>query len=225
MIKYEKPISTVDFIIVTLKNGIPHVMLTKRKEEPFKDQFSLLGGFVFTDHDETLEDTVNRVLLKKIGTNKIYTEQLETIGSATRDPRGWSISISFVSLISWEVAETIQPKESISEIKWCPYEEIKELDLAFDHKKIIQNGMERLKTKINYSTLPIHLLPEYFTLTQLQEVYEIFLDTKLDKSGFRKKLKDIPLIETDKKSVGNHRPAKLYKLNTDLNFFRSNILI
>lgn len=87
MSKYESPISTVDIILMTLIDNVPHVMLTKRENEPFKDKLSLLGGFVFTDKDKTIEDTFKRVVKSKIGVENIYFEQLETIGSATRDPR------------------------------------------------------------------------------------------------------------------------------------------
>lgn len=227
MKEYDKPIATVDLIIVTLIDNIPHFMLTKRTEDPFKDSYSLLGGFIFTDQDETINDTVDRVLKTKIGLTNIYYEQLESIGLKNRDPRGWSLSVSYVSLLPWDIAKEIKPTNKISEIQWKTLEEIENIKLAFDHNEIIKTGMQRIKTKINYSTLPVYLLPEYFTLTELQNVYEAFLGIILDKSGFRKKIKDIPFLEeTDLKTKNkNCRPAKLYKAKKglDLEYFRSNI--
>lgn len=228
MNNYDTPIATVDIILMTLIDNIPHVLLSKRAKEPFKDKFSLIGGFIFTNQDEKIEDTFKRVVKTKIGVENIYFEQLETIGSSTRDPRGWSISISFVSLLPSELALKIKPHDSVSEVEWVSIFDIEKLDLAFDHKEIINNGFQRIKTKINYSTLPIYLLPEFFTITQLQEVYEAFLGVKIDKSGFRKKIKDIPFLkETDEVTKKNHRPAKLYTAKEEVNveYFRSNIIV
>lgn len=228
MSKYDTPIATIDIILMTLIDNVPHVMLSKRGKEPFKDKFSLIGGFIFTDKDKAIEDTFKRVVKNKIGVENIYFEQLETIGSATRDPRGWSISISFVSLLPSELALKIKPHESVSEVEWVSILDIEKLDLAFDHKDIINSGFQRIKTKINYSTLPIYLLPEFFTITQLQEVYEAFLGVKIDKSGFRKKIKDIPFLkETNEVTKKNHRPAKLYTAKEEVNveYFRSNIIV
>jgi ADP-ribose pyrophosphatase YjhB (NUDIX family) len=227
--KYETPINTIDVLIVTIKDGKPHLMISKRDNQPFRDFYSLIGGFVFTNEDQTLEDTVSRVLKHKLGIENIYFEQLGTFGSKTRDPRGWSVSTIYISLLPWNKAQEIKPEETIKDLKWVSFDEISELNLAFDHKDIIKNGISRLISKINYSSLPIYLLPELFTITQLQEVYETFLGVKLDKSGFRKKIKDFTFLkETEKTTNNNHRPAKLYtainESDNDLSFFKSNIL-
>lgn len=224
--KYEKPICTIDVLLVTLIEDVPHVMIVNRKEDPYKGKWSLLGGFVFANIDKDLNDTVNRVLERKIGVTDLYYEQLETTGSFDRDPRGWSLSVSYAALIPWEQAQHIKPTNDITEVKWRSLDEIRQYELAFDHNKVVETGFEKLKTKINYSTLPLFLLPEYFTITEFQNVYEIFLGKKLDKSGFRKKIKDIHIIETDKKTNKNFRPAKLFTVDpkNKLQYFRSNIL-
>lgn len=225
---YKKPTATIDIIIMTIINNVPHIMLTKRSEDPFKGYYSLLGGYVYVDEDTDINNTVKRILKNKVGIENIYFEQLETFGSNNRDPRGWSISVSFVSLLPSDVALKIKPHNKIEEIKWISINEIEKYDLAFDHKDILEIGIARVKSKINYSTLPIFLLPKYFTITELQSVYESFLSTKIDKSGFRKKIKEIPFLkETDLTTNKNHRPAKLYTASDDtlLDFFRSNIVV
>ena len=226
---YIKPIGTVDIMIMTVIDNEPYVMLAKRTEDPFKGKLAILGGFIFADKDNDLEDTVKRVLKNKVNVENIYFEQLETIGGSLRDPRGWSISISYFALLSWDKAKKIKPGNNVEDIKWVKLSDIKGVDLAFDHNDLIKKAVERIKQKINYSTMPIYLLPEYFTITELQNVYEIFLGKKLDKSGFRKKIKDIPfLYETEKTINKNHRPAKLYscrrKDEYKIDFFRSNII-
>jgi len=223
--KYDTPIASVDAVILTLKNEKLHVLLVEREKEPYAGKLSLPGGFVFTDQDETLDDAVNRVLFQKTGVKSSYFEQLHTFGSVSRDSRGWSISISYVSLMPWDEVEDAQAGRNVTGIEWKAVDEIEEGSLAFDHEAIIYMALERLRNKVNYSTLPVYLLPKKFTKTQLQKVYEQVLGTPIDKSAFRKKINELDFLEeTGEVLTGKHRPAELFQLKPDaLVCFRSNL--
>lgn len=216
MNEYEQPIATVDAVILTIKDNKLHVLLTKREKEPFKNILSLPGGWIFINEDLNLDDAIYRVILQKTGVQTPYFEQLVTRGSSTRDPRKWSISTSYISLMPWEVVKNAEAGRNVSDVQWMAVDEIEETELAFDHKEILKTALERLRNKVNYSTLPVYLLPDVFTKTQLQKVYESVLNSTLDKSAFRKKLNEFDFLEeTGEMQTGSHRPAMLYRLKPD----------
>lgn len=225
MTDYAQPITTIDSVVLTIKDEKLNVLLVEREKEPFAGWLSLPGGFVFTDEDKDLDDAVNRILLQKTGLKVPYFEQLRSFGSVDRDPRGWSISFSYVSLMPWEEVENAHAGRNVNNIQWKPVDEVNDMDLAFDHKEIIRLAIERLRNKVNYSTLPIYLLPKLFTKTQLQKVYEQVLGTPLDKSAFRKKINEQDFLEeTGQVLTGKHRPAELFQIKPDsLICFRSNL--
>lgn len=227
MIEYIRPITTVDPVIFTLKDNQLQILLVRRNKEPFQHWLSLPGGWVYIDQDIDLADSVKRVVHDKTGVSDAYFEQLHTFGSKERDPRLWSISIAYVSLMPWDKVQMAKAGEGIQDVEWVPVSEIDHSTLAFDHSQIITMAIERLRNKVNYSTLPVHLLPETFTKTELQKVYEMVLGSKLDKSAFRKKLNEFDFLEsTGESSEGvKHRPALLYRVKKDylLTCFRSNL--
>lgn len=139
----------------------------------------------------------------------MYLEQLYTFGDPDRDPRTRVITVTYLALSEnkdWKLRSSGDVSES------CFFSVNKLPELAFDHKKIINYGIERLRNKLGYSNIAFGLLPDKFTLTELQKVYEIILGTQLDKRNFRKKMLSIDILKsTDKKSSGGaHRPALLY---------------
>lgn len=227
MTDYIRPITTVDPVIFTLKDNELNLLLIKRKEEPYSGWLSLPGGWVYADQDVDLNESVNRVLKDKTGVTNAYFEQLHTFGSVKRDPRQWSISIAYVSLMGWDKVEMAEAGRGAQELIWIPVKELNYDQLAFDHAEIISMSLERLRNKVNYSTLPVHLLPEKFTKTQLQQVYETVLETSIDKSAFRKKLKELDFLEeTGERYSGlTNRPPMLYRLKKDFlnQCFRSNL--
>ena len=154
--------------------------------------------------DESLDDAVRRGIKTKAGLHDIYFEQLYTWGEVNRDPRMRIISVSYLALVPIEKLETTAQLYALDELE--------NKKLAFDHKKIIDYGRERLKNKVNYSGVAFEFLPKEFTLPQLQRIYEILLDKPLYKANFRKKIE--PYIEdTGEMTSGQaHRPSKLYKL-------------
>ena len=184
-----------------------NVLLVKRKDYPCKGQYALPGGFV--GQDETLEEAAVKVLKHKTGLDDIFLEQLYTFGDVNRDPRMRVISCAYVSLVNTE-------NVSISDAEWFTVEEAAELPLAFDHNKIVQEAVMRLRGKISYTDIVFYMMPEKFTVSSLQEVYEIILGKKLIPAAFRRTIAD-KLEETDEfeKSAG-HRPSRLYrkKLNS-----------
>lgn len=202
---------SIDPVVFTIINGKLHVLLFKRNSlnnnpnEPFPDYLALPGGAINVNIDDSLDLALSRILSEKTGATVNYFEQLESFGGF-RDTRGWTLSISYIALIS--------PQKLKSTANWIPIKEAQDLILAFDHNIILNKAIQRLSNKVNYSTLPIHLLGDEFTLPQLQKVYEIILNETLDKSSFRKKIEESNLIEPSGNELKNgaFRPSKLYKL-------------
>lgn len=221
--EFERPSIAVDIVIFTVKDAeeenyrkLPEkelkVLMVKRKEYPFKGYWALPGGFL--DIRKTLEETAEIKLKEKINVEEIYIEQLYTWSDVDRDPRTRVISVSYIALID---SETLSAKagRQIEEVKWISVKKIKDYKIGFDHEKLIEYGKERLKNKIEHTDIVFNLMPEYFTLTELQKVYEIILDKPLLMANFRRKVKD-KVIQTEMERTGaGHRKAKLFKKNED----------
>ena len=223
---YKRPNTTVDVVIFTIINKQLHVLTVKRAEEPFKGMWSLIGGYVDIEKDKNLESTATRKLQEKTGVQTPYLEQFETIGNADRDPRGWSITTVYFALISSEGVE-LKTGKGTNDIKWSKIEKRKiEEPLAFDHAEILQRCTERLRNKVLYTSLPIHLMPSEFTLSELQKVYEILLGQKIEHKSFRRRMlgADI-LVEAEGMRHEGRRPAQLYRVKEGHNahFFIRNL--
>ncbi|MBY0462714.1 MAG: NUDIX hydrolase [Alphaproteobacteria bacterium] len=223
---YKQPNATVDVAIFTIIDGNLHVLTVKRAEKPFNEMWSLVGGYVDIEKDKNLESTATRKLQEKTGVQTPYLEQFETIGNADRDPRGWSITTVYFALISSEGIE-LKTGKGTNDIKWSKIEKGKiEEPLAFDHAEILQRCIERLRNKVLYTSLPIHLMPNEFTLSELQKVYEIILGQKIEHKSFRRRMlgADI-LIEAEGMRHEGRRPAQLYRVKEGHNahFFIRNL--
>lgn len=207
---YEKPSVTVDLLIFTIQEGELKILLVEREEPPFQGRLSLPGTFV--GMEETLDEAVIRCLQTKVGKGQLYFEQLYTWGDVKRDPRMRIISVSYLALVPIHVLEGVQ---AAGGFRLYSVEKLMDeaVTLAFDHKTIIRYGRERIKNKVEYTSIAFQFLPERFTLPQLQTVYEILLDKKLYKANFRKKI--APLVkETDQYTTGaSCRPSRLYERN------------
>ena len=178
------------------------ILLVKRDEYPYKGQYSLPGGFVLSD--ETLEETLGRTLKSKTGLTEVYSEQLYTFGEVTRDPRMRIVSCAYISLLDMK-------KAKIKDAMWYELDKIDQLQLAFDQKKIIKEAVKRLKGKIHYTDIVFEMMPEEFTISELQEVYEIVLGEKLIPAAFRRTIAE-KIEETGKMtSCKGHRPSKIYR--------------
>jgi 8-oxo-dGTP diphosphatase len=210
---FPRPLTTVDIVIFTIRLEALHVLLVRRghgEGEPFPDAFALPGGFVDIARDPHLEACARRKLLEKTGVVSPYLEQLGSWGSADRDPRGWSATHAYFTLIPASAAETALAADA----QWCPLQDAGvKPKLAFDHTEILRAAVQRLRNKVEYTSLPAYLMAEEFTLPELQRTYEIVLDRPLEKSAFRTRMLSADLIEpVAKMRKGPNRPAQLYRL-------------
>lgn len=210
--KYEKPSVTVDTVIFTIKDDDLKVLLVKRKITPFKDVWAIPGGFVRID--ESLEDAAKRELKEETGIKGTYLEQLYTFGNPKRDPRGRVITVAYMALINSSNVE-LKADTDVSDAQWFSIKKIPLL--AFDHKKILEYALKRLRWKFEYTAVSFSLLEKEFTLTYLQKVYEIVFNKKFDKRNFRKKLLSLNILKKEgvDKSV-SYRPPELYSLKKNI---------
>lgn len=204
-------ICTVDVVLLTLSQGALCVALARREREPFRSTHALPGGYVQADRDRDDLDAAVRVLRDKAGIESPYLEQLATFAGAARDPRGWSVSIAWYALVSADVIErAAHPGVRLEPVDALPA-------LPFDHARIVRAAVERVRGKSTYSSLPVHLCPERFTLPQLQAVYEAVLGEPIDKVGFRRKVAELGVLEAiegARQAGGPHRPAQLYRVRS-----------
>lgn len=205
----QRPSVTVDVVIFALYNNDLKVLLIKRPNEPFLNYWALPGGFV--KQHESLEDAAARKLAEETGVTAVYTEQLFTFGEVERDPRMRIITVAYFALVPYEtVANQINQAKLDGSAQWFSLKKMP--DLAFDHQKIVDYAHQRLRYKLEYTSVGFQLLPDEFTLTQLQRAYEIVLDEPLDKRNFRRKILAAGVIEEtgEKTKEGEGRPARLY---------------
>jgi 8-oxo-dGTP diphosphatase len=204
---YETPLVTVDIVLFTIEGGKLKVLLIQRKRPPFQHMWAIPGGFIRVG--ETLEDAAQRQLYEETNVQDIYLEQLYSFGGPNRDPRARVITVAYYALISAERLK-LEAKANAEDVRWLDISQLPEL--AFDHQEIVQRAWDRLKAQMKDSNISFQLLPEKFTLTELQRVYELILAKKLDKRNFRKKILSSGIVvETEEtKMDGYHRPAQLY---------------
>lgn len=210
--KYAKPSVTVDIVIFTIKSSELKVLLVKRSISPFKDKWSIPGGFV--NIEQSLEDAAKTKLEEKTSVKDVYLEQLYTFGEPKRDPRGRVITVTYFALINSENI-VLKDNKDQKDVGWFQLDKLPQL--AFDHKEIMEYALKRLKWKFEYTTAAFSLLPKKFTMTQLQELYEIVFAEKLDKRNFRKKILSLKILEEEEvmRNV-SFRPPQLYSLKTGL---------
>jgi 8-oxo-dGTP diphosphatase len=208
---YERPSVTTDVVIFTLQDEDLQVLLIRRKRPPFEGMWATPGGFV--NIDESLEEAALRELEEETGVRDVYLEQLYTFGDVDRDPRGRVITVAYFALIP---APAIDPHagSDAAEARWWSIYNLP--PLAFDHDAILTYALKRLRYKLEYSAVGFELLPESFTLSELQTAYEIVLGEDLDKRNFRRKILRADVIEeTGVYQTGEGRPARLYRFRDD----------
>jgi len=217
---YEKPILTVDVAYLSIKENALEILLIERDKPPFLGEFALPGGYVHCNEDKDLQATARRVIAEKTHLDPDYIEQVETIASDTRDPRGWTATVLFMALVNGEKREL---EEHLG--KGCKWDELDSLDtntLAFDHEALLAKVKERLTAKSRYTSIPLFLLPPSFTLTEAQHCFEITTHSTLEKKSFRRRLLDADIIEeTGELSETGRRKAALYRIKDkdDVHFF------
>lgn len=206
--RFERPSVTVDVVILTMRKRRLEALLIKRKRWPFEGLWAIPGGFV--NPDESLEDAARRELEEETDVRDVYLEQLYTFGDPHRDPRTRVITVVYYALIRAETLK-VTAGDDAAEAAWFPVYHLP--SLAFDHSNIMAYTMQRLRGKLEYTTIGFQLLAPEFTLSELQEVYEAILDRPLDKRNFRKKVLTTGILEptSHTRKSGQHRPAALYR--------------
>jgi 8-oxo-dGTP diphosphatase len=208
--KYPRPALTVDCVIFGLDDEDLKVLLIKRGNPPFLGKWAIPGGFV--EPGEPVDEAARRELLEETGLKNVFLEQLYTFGAPDRDPREHVVSIAYYALTNLAEHE-IEAATDADDAAWFSIHDVP--GLAFDHEKILDVALRRLRGKLRYQPIGFELLPRKFTLTQLQKMYELILETDLDKRNFRKKILKLDvLVDLDEVEQDvAHRAARLYRFD------------
>jgi 8-oxo-dGTP diphosphatase len=225
------PEVAVDVVLLSIgSDGSLLTLLAKRDEEPFEAEWALPGVFVL--RNESLEAAAARALRDKAGiAGDIFVEQLFTFGALGRDPRGRIVSVAHYALVPegrflTAVARNHEAVIARIDVPWlgesggpvkARSEAGAELALAFDHDRIIGTAVQRIRGKLNYAPIGFELLPDEFTLFELQRIHEAVLGRKLNKDSFRRRMLASGLIEeTGHRREGtSYRPASLYRFKKE----------
>jgi 8-oxo-dGTP diphosphatase len=197
---------TVDIVLFTILDKQLHVLLIRRLAEPFRGSYALPGGFVL--EDESIDAAANRELQEETGVERVFLEQLYTFGEPKRDPRGRVITVAYYALVA--NSHILRSGTDAADAAWFSLNKLPQL--AFDHLSIIEYAHQRIANKLDYSNVGFELLPEKFTLTELQLVHEAILGESLDKRNFRRKILQKGIVEPSKEWQKTCRkPAQLYR--------------
>jgi len=206
---YPHPAVTVDILIFTIHDNDLEVLLIRRAMEPYAGQWALPGGFV--GMRESLRRAAWRELREETGVNAAFLEQLGAFGHPERDPRERVITVAYYALVPFPRLHIRAASDAV-EARLFGLQELP--DLAFDHSRILRRARERLREKVADPVIALQLMPESFTLSELQRVHELILGEPLDKRNFRKRIQGLEMIEPtgEQKRTGAHRPAGLYRV-------------
>ncbi len=209
---YPRPAVTTDVVLITLRERRLQVLLIRRANAPFAGNWALPGGFL--DMDETLSNCARRELAEETGitTETVHMEQLHAFGAPQRDPRGRVVSVAYLALACGATLPAVVAASDAAEAAWFELDELP--TLAFDHARIVQCGQDRLQTHLHDGSAARHLLPRYFTLSELQHLYEQLQGHALDKRNFRKRVLTRGLVESTGRlrRTGKSRPAREYRM-------------
>lgn len=208
--EYARPALTTDCVVFGLDDDDLKVLLIQRGIEPFKGKWALPGGFIQVGED--IDTCARRELQEETGLKNIFLEQLATFGTPKRDPREHVVTVAYYALVNL-IDHTPSAATDADNAAWFALDDLPKL--AFDHAKILKTAKERLQGKVRYQPIGFELLPEKFTLTQLQKLYERILEHPLDKRNFRKKVTKLDILEeTDEVEQDvARRAARLYRFD------------
>jgi len=204
---------TVDAIVFgySKEKGVS-ILLIKRKYDPFKGSWAIPGGFVL--EEESLEEAVARELQEETGVKINYLEQLYTFGKPNRDPRKRIISVAYFGLVKATQFEKLNATTDAEDAQWFNFKQLP--SLAFDHQKILNVAIERLRGKMVYQPIGFELLDKRFPFSDLEHLYSTLLDRPIDRRNFRKKVMSLGILDELKeksKSIGAGRPGNLFQFN------------
>ena len=203
-----KLLLTVDIVLFTIRERQLHVLLIRRLAKPFENRYALPGGFV-VEH-ESVDAAAVRELREETGVNDVYLEQLYTFGDPKRDPRGRVITVAYYALVP--PTQALQAGTDAADAAWFPIADLP--PLAFDHRKIVEYAHQRLRNKLDYTSVGFELLPDKFTLPELQRVHEAILGRELDKRNFRRRIVQQGIVRSLKEwQHTGRKPAKLYRFS------------
>ncbi|MCP9234945.1 NUDIX domain-containing protein [Lewinella sp. JB7] len=211
--QHPRPSVTVDVVVFGYDGGRDlKLLLIQRGGEPFKGQWALPGGFV--DMEEDLATSALRELREETGVKDLFLEQLYTFGAPDRDPRGRVISVAYFALVNLTDHPAVAASDA-ERVDWFKLQELPEL--AFDHATIIEMATARLRAKVRYQPIGFELLPEEFTLAELQALYETVLGVpQFNKRNFRTRIMKTGILqEVGRQQNVAHRPAALYRFNKE----------
>ncbi|AWV98358.1 NUDIX hydrolase [Arcticibacterium luteifluviistationis] len=205
-----KCLVALDSIIFGFDGSKLKLLLVKRGIEESKNVWSLMGGWL--QPNEGLDQAANRILENQTGLQNVYLEQVNTFGAPDRDPVERTVSVTYFALIN--VADYDLFNTKAEQAKWFDFDDLPEL--LFDHEQMVKNAIQRLRNKAAFHPLGFELLPEKFTLPQLQVLYEAIFDMPFDKRNFSRKILSSGLLtKLDEKQKGfSKKGAYLYKLNS-----------
>lgn len=203
---------SVDPVIFTFHLGELSVLLVKREREPYKNMWGLPGGCVDKSVCSDLVEALRLKLKQKTGIDHLFFEQLATYGSDSMDPRGWSVTTVYLTLIH-ESEVDFKSLESTEPMMWMSLDEVKTLpEMAFWHRKIINEAFTRLRDKSLYTDLPVNFMPEKFTYPALKSAYEKITGIEITRQSFSRRMDSANIFEdTGEREKGKNRPSPLYR--------------
>ena len=205
----QKAFVSVDIIVFGFEDSKLKLLLGKRQMDPGRGEWSLYGGFVGAS--ESVDEAANRVLFELTGLRNLYMKQVHTFGAVERDPGERVISVAYCALINVKDYDRHLLEEH--GVQWVELNKMPRL--YSDHNDMVKRAITLLRRRINTEPLSFNLLPDLFTLTQLQHVYEAVLGEEIDKRNFRKRIKSIDFIEKTEliDKLTSKRGAALYRFN------------
>lgn len=207
------PFTRVEIAVLSVVDERLQVLMARRAEEPYKGRWALPGGVLRIDLDASLDAAAQRVAMERLGLEMPLLRQLCAVGGPGRDPRAaWGLSVVYRTLVT---AEQIAPKagKRVEEVKWRPVDDaVGDRAIAFDHASLIGRAVAATRAEVRALDLPFALLPEHFTLGELQAACEQVLGERIDKSSFRRRLAAAEVVEPVEGQMrgGAFRPAQLY---------------
>ena len=211
------PLVRLDLVVLAVDNGKLHVLLSHRKETPFKGKWGLPGGVLRIDLDGSLEIGAQRVAAERLGLTLPNLGQVAAVGGAKRDPRApWAISVVYRSLVQSDLDAI--PGKRVQALEWRNVADVTQAnDLAFDHAVLVASAVEATRREVRELRFPMGWMPEKFTLSELQASSEAVIGTKLDKVTFRRRIESTEVVralEGQMRQGGAHRPAQLFSFQS-----------
>ncbi|MEU6724729.1 NUDIX hydrolase [Nonomuraea wenchangensis] len=203
----------VDLVILTLRDARLHVLLVERGIDPFQGAFALPGGFLRDEHED-IEAAARRELAEEAGLSDVHLEPLGVYGEPGRDPRGRVVSIAYLA-IAPRLPEPVAGTDA-ADASWTPVDDAlaTSTSLAFDHRRILIDGVERARTKLEHTALATAFCAETFTISELQQVYEAVWGVRLDPRNFYRKVqgaRGFIVADGPMRRTSNGRPARIFR--------------